>query len=69
MYQFKMAIIRKLTFLLSGFQWEIYEKSTEIRGLHGTVACVLHTLFTWNERKCKFKPNFTFIVKNIVNGW
>ena len=44
--KFKMAILRKLTFLLAGFQWEIYEKLIKIRRLHGIVTCVLHTQFT-----------------------
>ena len=45
-HKFKMAIIRKLTFLFAGAQWEIYEKSTKIRNLHGIVTRVLHTQFT-----------------------
>ena len=43
--QFKTAIIRKLTFLLSGSQWEIYKKSTKIR-VHGIVTHVLLTQFS-----------------------
>ena len=44
--QFKTVIIRKLTFLLAGSQWEIYEKLTKIRRLHGIVTRVLYTQFT-----------------------
>ena len=44
--QFKTTIITKLTFLLAGSQWEIYEKLTKIRRLHGIVTRVLYTQFT-----------------------
>ena len=42
----KRLLSKKLTFFQSGSQWEIYEKSTKIRRLHGTVTCVLHAQFT-----------------------
>ena len=39
------GIIWKLTFLLSGSQWENYKKSTKIRRLQGIVTRVLHIQF------------------------
>ena len=50
-WQFNTAIIRKLTFLLSGSQWEIYKISKNIKRLHGIVTRVLHTQYTWNKKE------------------
>ena len=49
--QFKTAIIWKLTFSPTGFQWAFYKKPTKIIRLHGLVTHVLHTQFTWNKKE------------------
>ena len=54
----KTAIIRKLTFLISGSQWKNQPKSEDFKGLQ----LVFYTLNLHEiKRKCKYKLTFTFI--------
>ena len=55
---FKAAIIRKLTFSLSGYQWEIYKNQPRPEDFMG-LQLVFYTLHLYElKKKCKFKLTF-----------